>query len=111
MLFELKIKPLESRFLHAKNGKDLVEYSDFLEHVSKQLPDFSSFDFTKNISIHADIHYFDKAPDKDNAMMVIQDVLQRNVARYDNDRVARVSANKFVVKDKTEEGYNIQIIN
>jgi hypothetical protein len=96
--------------MRIRKGVDSPEYSEFLDHVKKQLPDLSSFDFTKHITLHADIFSLERMPQRENAMEVIQGVLQRNIPKFDHQRVMWSSANKFIAQNKSEEGYCIQII-
>jgi Holliday junction resolvase RusA-like endonuclease len=75
------------------------------------LPDLSSIDFTKPINVHVDVFFRRRSSDLDNIWKPLLDMIQRHIPDFNDNKVYKMSANKFITKDDDEVGYYIQIFN
>lgn len=110
-LFRLNIKPFSTNEMHLGRKIDSAKYRKWTAQAGRMLPDLSSIDFSKPINVHADVIFRRRSSDLDNIWKPLLDMLQRHIPSFNDNKVVRMSANKFVTKDDDEVGYFIQIYN
>jgi Holliday junction resolvase RusA-like endonuclease len=110
-LFRLKIKPLSANEMHLGRKTDSAKYRKWSAQAGRQLPDLTSIDWTKPIKVHVDVLFRRRSSDLDNIWKPLLDMLQRHIPDFNDNKVVRMSANKFITTDDDEVGYFIQVQN
>jgi len=110
-LFRLPIKPFSTNEMHLGRKIDSVKYRKWTAQAGRMLPELSSIDFTKPINVHIDVIFRRRSSDLDNIWKPLLDMLQRHIPSFNDNKVVRMSANKFITKNDDEVGYFIQIQN
>ena len=95
--------------MHLGRKIDSVKYRKWTAQAGRMLPELSSIDFTKPINVHIDVIFRRRSSDLDNIWKPLLDMLQRHIPSFNDNKVVRMSANKFITKNDDEVGYFIQI--
>lgn len=107
----MRIKPLSTNEMHLGRKVDSAKYRKWSAQAGRQLPDLSSIDFTKPLKIHVDVIFRRRSSDLDNIWKPLLDMMQKHIPTFNDNKVVRMSANKFVTKNDDETGYFVQIEN
>lgn len=97
--------------MHLGRKIDSAKYRKWTAKAGSLLPDLSSIDFTKPVNVHADVVFRRRSSDLDNIWKPLLDMMQRHIPSFNDNKVVRMSANKFVTKDDDEVGYYLHISN
>ena len=110
-LFRLAIKPLSTNEMHIGAKRDSAKYRKWSAQAGRQLPKLDSIDWTKPLKVHVDVLFRRRSSDLDNIWKPLLDMLQRHIPDFNDNKVVKMSANKFITKDDDEVGYFVQVSN
>lgn len=108
---ELRIKPLSTNEMHLGRKVDSAKYRKWSAQVGRMLPSLENIDFTAPIHIHVDVTFRRRSSDLDNIWKPLLDAMQKRYTDFNDNKVVKMSATKFITTNDDEVGYKILICN